>query len=106
MIAITVTVSIVLAHILEVATLYIRYNRFEIVPYVEDFFVYCTNIIIVWLVYSITEHNPKKEKWAFKILPIISIWGLVGFEILGIIGFGLEQLFMQLLERLLEGMGL
>lgn len=105
-IAITVTASIVLAHILEVATLYIRYHQFELVPYVEDFFVYCTNIIIVWLVYSIAEHNPKKEKWTFKILPIISIWGLVGFEILRIIGFGLEELFMQLLERLLEVMGL
>ena len=104
--AIAVTVSSVLAHIIEVATLYIRYNQFDLLPYAEEFLVYCTNIIIVWLVYSIKERNNKKEKWAFKILPLLSIWGIVGYEILGIIGFGIEQLFMQLLERLLEAMGL
>ena len=38
----------------------------------SDVLPHALNIAIVWLVYSITEGNPKKEKWAFKILPIIS----------------------------------
>lgn len=92
MIAIAVTVSTVLAHIIEVATTYIRFDYFDFSPNMEDFLLYGVSVVIAWLVYSITESNPKKEKWAFKILPIISIWGIAIVAIFELIGLGFEYL--------------
>ena len=92
MIAIAVTVSTVLAHIIEVATTYISFGYFDFSPNMEDFLLYGVSVVIAWLVYSITESKPKKEKWAFKILPIISIWGIAIVVIFELIGLGFEYL--------------
>ena len=91
-IAIAVTVSTALAHIIEVATTYIRFGYFDFSPYLEDFLFYGGSIVIAWLVYSITESNPKKEKWAFTILPLLSIWGIMIAVAGELIGLGFEYL--------------
>ena len=70
-ISILVTVSAVLAFVIEAATERIVFPTY-IFSFRSDVLPHALNIAIVWLVYSITEGNPKKEKWAFKILPIIS----------------------------------
>lgn len=70
-ISILVTVSALLAFVIETATEYIVSSAY-IFSFRSDVLPHAVNIAIVWLVYSITESNPKKEKWAFKILPIIS----------------------------------
>lgn len=102
-IAIIVTVSALVAYVIEFFNAHIWWNegRFQWITYsgfdlIEDFLPYGLNVAIVWLVYSITESNPKKEKWALKILPIISIWGAVIIEIIELIG----TLFDMLLDSL------
>lgn len=97
-IAIAVTVSVVLAYVIEVATIYIRYNRVDLLPYMEDVLIYGVSVVIAWLVYSITESNPKKEKWAFKIFPIISIWGIAIVALFELIGLVFEYLLEMLGE--------
>lgn len=69
-ISILVTVSALLAFIINAVTEYIVSPTY-IFSFHLDVLPHALNIAIVWLVYSITESNPKKEKWAFKILPII-----------------------------------
>lgn len=76
-IAIIVTVSCLLAYILDAITSYITWGGLDVFSPIKDFLFYGVDIAIVWLVYSIKESNPKKEKWAFKILPIISIWEII-----------------------------
>lgn len=70
-ISMLVTVSALLAFVIEAATEYIVSPTY-IFSFHSDVLPHALNIAIVWLVYSITEGNPKKEKWAFRILPIIS----------------------------------
>ena len=72
-IAIIVTVSCLLAYVLDAITSYVKYGGFVEFSPIKDFVFYGVHIVIVWLVYSIVESNPQKEKWAFKILPIVSI---------------------------------
>lgn len=70
-ISILVTVSALLTFVINAVTEYIVSPTY-IFSFHSDVLPHALNIAIVWLVYSITESNPKKEKWAFKILPIIS----------------------------------
>lgn len=67
---------------------------------IERFLPYAVSLAIMWLVYSImtSNNNPKKEKWAFKILPIISICNVA--IIVEIIGGLLGLLFEWLIEML------
>ena len=67
---------------------------------IEKLLPYALNLAIVWLVYSImiNNNNPKKEKWAFKILPLISILGIMIELAFSLIGFGFEYLLEMLGE--------
>ena len=97
-IAIIVTVSALLAFIIEQVSEYILFPPY-VFTFHMDFLPYALNIVIVWLVYSITESsNPKKEKWAFKILPLLSIWGIMIELVIGLVGLGFEYLLEMLGE--------
>lgn len=97
-IAIIVTVSALLAFIIEQVSEYILFPPY-VFTFHMDFLPYALNIVIVWLAYSITESsNPKKEKWAFKILPLLSIWGIMIELVIGLVGLGFEYLLEMLGE--------
>lgn len=97
-IAIIVTVSALLAFIIEQVSEYILFPPY-VFTFHMDFLPYALNIVIVWLAYSVTEiSNPKKEKWAFKILPLISIWGIMIELVIGLVGLGFEYLLEMLGE--------
>lgn len=89
-IAILVTISSVIAFVIEKVIYAINFTHFDLVPDFEDIWIYGINIIMVWLVYSIKEQNLKKEKWAFKILPLLSIWGIMIELVIGLIGLGFD----------------
>ena len=97
-IAIIVTVSALLAFIIEQVSEYILFPPYVFTFHI-DFLPYALNIVIVWLAYSITEiSNPKKEKWAFKILPLLSIWGIMIELVIALIDLGFEYLLEMLGE--------
>lgn len=97
-IAIIVTVSALLAFIIEQVSEYILFPPY-VFTFHMDFLPYALNIVIVWLAYSITEiSNPKKEKWAFKILPLLSIWGIMIELVIELIELGFEYLLEMLGE--------
>lgn len=74
-IAIIATISSLAGYILEGFTDYMEFGIYNGMTPMEDFLFLCIDIAIVWLIYSIKESNPKREKIAFVILPIISMWG-------------------------------
>lgn len=78
-IAIIATISSLLGYILKGCTGYLDVGFF--VTDFGDFLFVCIDIAIVWLIYSIKESNPKIEKIAFTILPIISMWGPIILKI-------------------------
>ena len=82
-IAIIATISSVAGYILGGIIDYVDFGYFNCVTPFEDFFFLCINIAIVWLVYSLKESNPKskREKIAFVILPVISMWGPIILKI-------------------------
>lgn len=96
-IAIIVTISAVLSFIIEGVAEYILFPPYVFTFHI-DFLPYALNIVIVWLVYSITENNSKREKWAFKILPLFSIWRIMIELVMGLIGLGFEYLLEMLGE--------
>lgn len=97
-IAIIVTVSALLAFIIEQVSEYILFPPY-VFTFHMDFLPYALNIVIVWLAYSVTEiSNPKKEKWAFKLLPLLSIWGIMIELVITLIGLGFEYLLEMLGE--------
>lgn len=95
-IAILVTISSVIAFVIERVIYAINFNHFDLVPDFEDIWIYGINIFMVWLAYSIKEQNPKKEKWAFKILPLLSIWGMMIELVIGLVGLGFDYLLEML----------
>ena len=97
-IAIFVTLSSVIAFVIEKVIYAINFAHFDLVPDFADIRIYGINIIIVWLVYSIKEQKPKKEKWAFKILPLLSIWGIMVELVIRLIGLGFDYLLEMLGE--------
>ena len=106
-IAIFVTASSVIAFIVEYFdTRFMWYEgsfhwttAYSFYP-IEKLFPYAVNLAIVWLVYSIMVNNdkPKKEKWAFTILPLVSIWKMVISLAIGFIFLGFEYLLEMLGE--------
>ena len=84
-IAIIVTVSVlsgcILGYAVEGAVLG-EYNSFE---FAKSLLFCGVDIAIVWLVYSIKESNPKKERLAYTILPIISIFEVLISDIITLI---------------------
>lgn len=74
-IAIIVTVSALAGYVLDGIADYMEFGIYNGLSPIQDFLFLCIDIAIVWLVYSIKESNPKIEKIAFVILPIISLWG-------------------------------
>lgn len=78
-IAIIATISSLLGYILKGCTGYLDVGFF--VTDFGDFLFVCIDIAIVWLIYSIKECNPKIEKIAFTVLPIISMWGPIILKI-------------------------
>ena len=108
-IAIFVTTSSVLACVIDFfdAQVYWSDGQFQWKSYksfnpIETLLPYVVSIVIVWLVYSITEHNPKKEKWAFKILPLLSIWGIAIAVVIEFIGLGFDYLLEMLADWMLS----
>ncbi len=80
-IAIIATVSSLAGYILDGFTDYMDFGYFNGITPFEDFLFLCIDIAIVWLIYSIKESNPKREKIAFVILPIVAMWGPVILKI-------------------------
>ncbi len=80
-IAIIATISSLAGYILEGFTDYMEFGIYNGMTPMEDFLFLCIDIAIVWLIYSIKESNPKREKIAFVILPIISMWGPIILKI-------------------------
>ena len=74
-IAIFATVSALLGYAVDGITDYMQFGIYNGVTPMEDFLFLCIDIAIVWLVYSHKGNSPKREKFTFVILPIISIWG-------------------------------
>ena len=100
-IAIIVTISAVLSFIIEGVAEYILFPPY-IFTFHLDFLPYALNIVIVWLVYSVTENNSKREKWAFKILPIISICNVAFIvEMIDLVFMLLSDALITTLENLL-----
>ncbi|MBQ4571737.1 MAG: transcriptional regulator [Clostridia bacterium] len=84
-IAIIVTVSVLAGYILNCVierVIFGVYNSFELV---KEFLFCAVDIVIVWLVYSIKESNSKKERLAFTVLPIISIFEILISDIITLI---------------------
>ena len=67
---------------------------------IERILPYAISVAIVWLVYStmVSNNNPKKEKWAFTILPLLSIWKMMISLAFGLIFLGFEYLLEMLGE--------
>lgn len=80
-IAIIVTVSSLAGYVLDGFTDYIDLGYFNGITPFEDFLFLSIDIATVWLIYSIKECNPKIEKIAFTVLPIISMWGPIILKI-------------------------
>lgn len=80
-IAIIVTLSTSAGYVLGGITDYMDFGIYNGMTPMEDFLFLCIDIAIVWLIYSIKESNPKREKIAFTILPIISMWGPIILKI-------------------------
>lgn len=80
-IAIIVTISSLAGYILEGFNDYMDFGYFNGITPFEDFLFLCIDIAIVWLIYSIKESNPKIEKIAFVILPIVTMWGPIILKI-------------------------
>ena len=80
-IAIIVTVSSFAGYILDGFIDYMDFGYFNGITPFEDFFCLCIDIAVVWFVYSFKESKPKREKIAFVILPIISMWGPIILKI-------------------------
>lgn len=78
-IAIIVTISSLLGYILKGCTGYLDIGFF--MTDFGDLLFVCIDIAIVWLIYSIKESNPKTERVAFTILPIMSMWGPIILKI-------------------------
>ena len=78
-IAIIVTISSLLGYILKGCTGYLDIGFF--MTDFGDLQFVCIDIAIVWLIYSIKESNPKTERVAFTILPIMSMWGPIILKI-------------------------
>lgn len=74
-IAIIVTISSFAGYILDGFIDYMDFGFFNGITPFEDFFCLCIDIAVVWFVYSLKESKPKREKIAFIILPIVSMWG-------------------------------
>ena len=83
MIAIIATISVLVGNVLDGINGYLEFG-FYVTP-MENSLLCGIDIVIVWviyfLIYSTKEINLKKEKIAFTILPIISMWGPVILKI-------------------------
>lgn len=83
MIAIIATISVLAGDVLDGINGYLDFG-FYVTP-MENSLLRGIDIIIVWviyfLIYSTKEINIKKEKIAFTILPIISMWGPVVLKV-------------------------
>ena len=78
-IAIIVTISSLLGYILNGFTGYLDFGFFA--TEFGDLLFVCIDIVLVWLLYSIKESNPRIEKLAFMILPLVSMWGPIIIKI-------------------------
>lgn len=67
---------------------------------IERIFPYALSVAIVWLVYSIMvgNNNPKREKWAFTFLPLLSIWKMMISLAFSLIALGFDYLLEMLGE--------
>ena len=84
-IAVIVTASVLAGYILNCViecVMFGVYNSFELA---KEFLFCAIDIVIVWLVYSIKESNSKKERFAFTVLPIISIFEILISDIITLV---------------------
>ena len=80
-IAIIATISSLAGYILDGFTDYIEWGYFNGITPFEDFLFLSIDIAMVWLIYSIKESHPKKERMAFVILPLVTMWGPIILKI-------------------------